>query len=102
MDQVDSCQFLSQIVLPCRWSSFSLILVFSKNGGKSLSEKRTSTQGYAEQKHSGQSLPEEEQLSAILSMLFSQSAWVFGSLTDLYLQKSDLLNYMLLIRKFHL
>ena len=53
-------------------------------------------------KNSGQSLPEEEQLSAILSMLFSQSAWVFGSLTDLYLQKSDLLNYMLLIRKFHL
>ena len=31
-----------------------------KSQCKSLSEKRTSTHGYAEQKHSGQSLPEEE------------------------------------------
>ena len=30
--RVDSCRFLSLTVLPCRRSSFSLILVFSKNG----------------------------------------------------------------------
>ena len=62
-------RFLSLIVLPCRRSSFSLILIFSKNGSKSLSEKRTSTQGYAEQKHSGQSLPKEEQLSAMYDLM---------------------------------
>ena len=30
--RVDSCRFLSLTVLPCRRVSFSLILVFSKNG----------------------------------------------------------------------
>ena len=38
----------------------SIRLIFfarHKSQCKSLSEKRTSTQGYAEQKHSGQSLP---------------------------------------------
>lgn len=48
-----------------------IFFVRHKSQCKSITEKWTSTQGFAEQKHSGQSLPEKEQLSAMYDLMMS-------------------------------